>query len=117
MICGNAAGNTSHTIHIRDHVDLDAAQTRESAPARVKGLRGGGGQARFKLTATHSLSGTNQSASKAQDGPLASSKQCNRLVAYAGGQANLHTALFRLASIRGTRCIIVVTCAERVAAP
>ena len=58
MICGNAAGTTSHTIRIRDHVDLDAAQTRESAPARVKGLCGGGGQARFKLTATYPLSGT-----------------------------------------------------------
>ena len=92
MICGNAAGTTSHTIHIRDHVDLDAAQTRESAPARVKGLRGGGGQARFKLTATYSLSGTNESASKAQDGPLASSKQCNRLVAHAGRHSS-HRAL------------------------
>ena len=92
MICGNAAGNTSHTIHIHDHVDLDAAQTRESAPARVKGLRGGGGQARFKLTATYSLSGTNQSASKAQDGPLASSKQFNRLVAHAGRHSS-HRAL------------------------
>ena len=84
MICGNAAGNTSHTIHVRDHVDLDAAQTRESAPARVKGLRGGGGQARFKLTATYSLSGTNQSTSKAQDGSLISIKLYNRLVAHTG---------------------------------
>ena len=81
MICGNAAGTTSHTIHIRDHVDLDAAQTRESAPARVKGLRGGGGQARFKLTATYSLSGTNQSTDKAQDGTLVSRNQFIRLVA------------------------------------
>ena len=78
MICGNAAGNTSHTIHIRDHVDLDAAQTRESALAGVKGLRGGGGQARIKLTAIYSLSGTNQSTSKVQDGALESRNQYNR---------------------------------------
>ena len=92
MLCGNGAAHTSHTIYIRDPVDLDAAQTRESAPAGVKGLRGGGGQARIKLTAIYSLSGTNQSTSKAQDGPLALRKQYNRLVAHAGRHSS-HRAL------------------------
>ena len=81
MLCGNGAAHTSYTTHIRDHVDLDAAQTRESALAGVKGLRGGGGQARIKLTAIYSLSGTNQSTDKAQYGTLVSRHQFIRLVA------------------------------------
>ena len=84
MLCGNGAAHTSYTTHIRDHVDLDAAQTRESALAGVKGLRGGGGQARIKLTTIYSLSGTNQSTSKAQDGSLILSEKYNRLVAHTG---------------------------------
>ena len=53
--------------------------------------RGGGGQARIKLTAIYSLSGTNQSTSKVQDGALVSRKQYNRLVAHAGRHSSHRT--------------------------
>ena len=79
-------------LYIYDRVNLDVAKARESVPAGVKGLHSRGGQAHIKLTTIYSLSGTNQSASKAQDGPLASSKQFNRLVAHAGRHSS-HRAL------------------------
>ena len=81
MFCGDDALRTPHTIHMRDHVDLDAAQLHGSAPAGVEGLRGGGGRTRIRLTATYSLSGTNQSTDKDQDGTLVSRNQFIRLVA------------------------------------
>ena len=81
MLCSDDALRTPHMIHMRDHVDLDAAQLHGSAPAGVEGLRGGGGRTRIRLTATYSLSGTNQSTDKAQDGTLVSRNQFIRLVA------------------------------------
>ena len=91
MLCSDDALRTPHMIHMRDHVDLDAAQLHGSAPAGVEGLRGGGGRTRIRLTATYSLSGTNQSTSKVQDGALVSRKQYNRLVAHAGRHSSHRT--------------------------
>ena len=84
MPCGNAAASISHTIYLHDHVDLHVAKARESVPAGVKGLHSRGGQAHIKLTTIYSLSGTNQSTSKAQDGSIISIKLYNRLVAHTG---------------------------------
>ena len=115
MLCSDDALRTPHMIHMRDHVDLDAAQLHGSAPAGVEGLRGGGGRTRIRLTATYSLSGTNQSTDKAQDGTLVSRHQFIRLVAPAARHSPHRMRTWR--ALRGTLRTIVRTCADRVGSP